>query len=238
MRTIGKTTSLARAGIGLALGLGLLIPSAVAADRATARPHPSRSLAELSAEWWQWSLSIPTSAHPLAEKTGERCMVGQHGKHWFLGSSVVPSDDPYSVKVSRNCTIPAGILILIPVLNGECSTIEGNGDTEKELRTCARKQMADVRSTSARVDGKPVRVVRAESPLFSFTLPKDNVINKDLAKDGPNPSLSVADGYWMQPLLLRPGKHTLHTKGTANVSGKLFTLEVTYRITVVRPGAG
>ena len=41
-------------------------------------------LAPLTAQWWQWVLSIPTDNNPTLDTTGEDCMVGQHGPIWFL----------------------------------------------------------------------------------------------------------------------------------------------------------
>ena len=39
---------------------------------------------ELSAEWWQWALSIPSTHNPLLDPSGQDCMVGQRGDTWFL----------------------------------------------------------------------------------------------------------------------------------------------------------
>jgi hypothetical protein len=54
------------------IGLGLMMPLNMAfAD--------SQSFEQLSAEWWQWALSIPTSENPGLDGTGEKCVVGQRG---------------------------------------------------------------------------------------------------------------------------------------------------------------
>lgn len=98
---------------------------------------------ELTARWWQWVYSIPSSVHPLtlketADPTGASyCMVGQEGREWFLGGIFKTVDvSPASiqtqsegnggvmlVEITREChDIPLGKTILIPVLNAECNT--------------------------------------------------------------------------------------------------------------------
>lgn len=124
---------------------------------------------DLTARWWQWVFSIPSSVHPLSQKdidpTGAAyCMVGQQGNEWFLGGVfktvdvLAASKEPQTntivpVEIEREChDIPFGKTILIPVLNGECNTAEelalGNDVPESlfgktfYLRNCA-KTLAD-----------------------------------------------------------------------------------------------
>ena len=126
---------------------------------------------ELTAQWWQWVFSIPSSVHPLSEKTTDStgagyCMVGQQGETWFLGGifKVVDiaavrrqaksegNEGINTVEIERKCLIPIGKTILIPVLNAECNTAEelalGNDVPEsllektRYLRNCA-KTLAD-----------------------------------------------------------------------------------------------
>jgi hypothetical protein len=44
----------------------------------------SESFKDLSAEWWQWSLSIPRSVNPQLDETGDDAVAGQCGSLWFL----------------------------------------------------------------------------------------------------------------------------------------------------------
>lgn len=126
---------------------------------------------ELTARWWQWVFSIPSSVHPLSQKnidpTGaDYCMVGQQGNEWFLGGvfktvDVLPASNQAQsngngivpVEIEREChDIPLGKTILIPVLNAECNTAEelalgnqvpqGLGPKTRYLRGCA-KTLAD-----------------------------------------------------------------------------------------------
>jgi hypothetical protein len=117
---------------------------------------------ELTARWWQWAISIPSSVNPLTPKsidpTGAAyCMVGQQGEDWFLGGvfkevDILPASTRAQAsgkgtlikEVKRKCTIPLGKSILIPVLNGECNTAEelanGNPAAPADLRRCAKTQ--------------------------------------------------------------------------------------------------
>jgi hypothetical protein len=54
-----------------------LVCSTNAADAQTGLPP-------LTAQWWQWVLSIPTDNNPTLDTTGKDCMVGQQGPIWFL----------------------------------------------------------------------------------------------------------------------------------------------------------
>src|SRR5260370_721434 len=72
----------------------------------------SESFKKLSAEWWQWALSIPESVNPQLDETGEDAVVGQRGSVWFLagvfnGGAVV-----------RNMVlVPEGTALFFPVIN-------------------------------------------------------------------------------------------------------------------------
>jgi hypothetical protein len=185
---------------------------------------------EWSARWWQWILSIPTSVNPLLDPTGADCGQGQLGPVWFLAGT-------FGGSASRACTIPAGKSILFPILNAECSTVEGNGTTDKALRACAMGLIDHATKVEADIDGRslvdltgtpPVSPFRVQSPLFNFTLPSDNILG--ITNPDPNPSPSVSDGYWIILAPLSVGEHIIHFRGEVPVFS--FTTEATYTITV------
>ena len=125
-------------------------------------------LKQYSAQWWQWSLSIPTVVNPLADSEGVLCSVGQHGDIWFLGGTLDGSP------AERSCTIPSGKSIFFPVINAECSVIEGYGETSEELSSCAKDLMDHVTELEVLVDGVPLKHVeksRVQSKPFKFSLP-------------------------------------------------------------------
>jgi hypothetical protein len=86
----------------IGLGLMLSLQGALADEQ---------SFKELSAEWQQWVLSIPTPVNPLLDTTGAHCMVGQRGAVWFLtGTS-------FGGSVTRVCDVPEGKPLFFPVVN-------------------------------------------------------------------------------------------------------------------------
>jgi len=152
--------------------------------------------------------------------------VNQKGPVWFLaGTTGNPIDEP----VMRTCIIPVGKAIILPIINGECSTAEGNGDTEAKLRACAKAQMDGVTFLQASIDGVPLnnlKMFRAESPLFQFTAVNGNPFGIPAGTTN-----SVADGFWVMLHPLRPGTHTISFGGSI---GNSFSTSVEYKLMIVR----
>lgn len=198
-----------------------------------------QSYASWSARWWQWVVSIPAATNPLLDSTGAHCAVGQHGRVWFLAGSGGGA-------VTRQCTIPVGKGILIPVINAECSRAEGNGSTFAQLSACVTPLIdgVDLRTLQASVDGAPVRnltAFRFESALFTFVVPGGGT-DVLTVLDGnpsppiiPGPSPSVSDGYWIMLEPLEVGSHTIQFHGS--VPSLMFDESGTIHITVVEGGS-
>ena len=85
------------------ISVGLLMPLNMASA-------DSASFKQLSAEWWQWVLSIPASDNPLLDNTGARCVVGQRGATWFLAGNLGGT-------TVRTCSLPEGTVLFFPVVN-------------------------------------------------------------------------------------------------------------------------
>jgi hypothetical protein len=183
------------------------------------------SYGDWSSKWWQWAQSIPKENNPTGDETGEKCSQEQSGAVWFLagtrGGSAV-----------RDCTVPAGKGILIPIINGECSFAEFPSlKTESELRDCAKADQDKVRSIDVTIDGVNLRDLqkyRVQSQLFNITLPENNVLGLQ-----PQTTQAVADGYYamLEPLSL--GKHTIHFSGVlGDPSANPFVTDATYNLDV------
>jgi hypothetical protein len=205
------------------------------------RPHGA-SYAEWSAGHWRWLYSLPVDHHPLFDTAD--CSAGQSGRVWFLGGTFTLSTVNGTVvgKVTRECTIPTGTSLFFPLLDAECSEIEGNGTTEAELRACA-KMNADLiipGSLFCLIDGMPVshpERYRVQSPLFTFgPLPANNVLQFSGVPAPPGAtSPAVSDGYFLMLKPFPPGKHTIHFGGTADltsIGGPVFIQDITYHLTV------
>lgn len=189
----------------------------VAAPAFAAAPDVQKAPPPLTAQWWQSFLSVDASTNPLS-----RCDVGP-GKVVFLaGTAGGPA--------ARSCTISSDKAILVPMINVECSEIEGNGTTPPKLRSCAAGIADQFTNLSLAVDGVAVpgdlAKFRVSSPVFRFTSVANNVFGVPAATN----TRSVADGYWA---LLRPlsvGTHTVSFGGQYPPGG--FVTAVTYTLTV------
>jgi hypothetical protein len=188
-----------------------------------------RSYGEWSAAWWQWVLSIPTPVNPLLDETGANCAEGQSGHVWFLAGVINVSGT-----ATRHCTIPSGTALFFPVLNSECSTVEAPpffGRNETELRSCVHAFSFPVLHAS--LDGVPLANLASyeiDSPLFTFTLPEENVLG---IPNAPLTGMSVGNGVYLLLAPLSVGEHTLNFGGTDSTG---FTLNITYNLTVVPRG--
>lgn len=191
---------------------------------AESRPY-GMTYGEWTSEWWRWFLSIPTDQNPINDPAGERCAEQQSGPVWFLVGSG-------GGRAERSCAVPAGVAILIPAINVECSLAEDDSlKNEADLRACANSDQDLVTQTAATLDGSELEVHRVESPLFDVTFPADNIF---AAPEGP--TQAVSDGYWVFLKPLPPGNHELHAEGLLvdpTVTGPVNLVEdSTYHLTV------
>ena len=201
---------------------------------------------QLSAQHWKWLFSFPADAHPLADSAD--CSAGQSGLVWFLGGTFASIEIEPGVilgQATRECTIPSHVFLFFPIVDVECSTIEGNGETEAELRECAEffADFIDPDSLSCTVDGKPVKNLanyRVQSPLFTFgPLPENNVLEAS-GIDAPagSTSDSVSDGVFVLLTPLPRGHHTIKFTGLfdlSDIGGPIFIQDITYNLRVVSP---
>lgn len=169
---------------------------------------------EWTAKWWQWAYSIPKDVNPAYDDTGKYCSKGQSGPVWFLTGA-------YNHSVDRYCSIPAGKSILFTILNSECSFAEfPKLKTQQDLNRCSKEMQDAVIHLEASIDGiniKDLRQYRIQSPLFNFTLPKNNIL-----KLPPQTTQAVSDGNWVFLKSLPVGEHIIHFKGglkSINASG-------------------
>lgn len=193
------------------------------------------SYGDWSAAWWQYVLKIPADTNPAADTSGANCSVDQStGPVFFLTGNFTSASS-----VTRDCTVPAGKTLVIPIINSECSTLEPPpyyGSNEGELRTCAVGSIDGVKLKSLvlTIDGKAVKdlgAYRVQSPLFKFHLPNENIFGLKAGN-----GYSVSDGYWVIVKPLAPGSHTIHFEGTVRngpFDTDLFSVDVTYNLTIL-----
>jgi hypothetical protein len=195
-----------------------------------------QSTKQLSAEWWQWALSIPAGVNPLADPDGPRCMVGQRGADWFLAGTF-----GFGTAV-RSCSIPAGTSIFVPVANFVgFDTPNACGQDSTPLpssfyRAIAASFVDTLTAASATLDGQPILPLqRVQSKVFPVALPSDNLFAEACVPYGGLPagiySPAIDDGIYVRLNPLAPGSHTLHIHA-ANPDW-VFLLDVTYHLSVV-----
>jgi hypothetical protein len=215
--------------------LGLMMPAqlALAGDDAV-------SLPALTAQWWQWALSIPAGQNPQTDTTGQYCMVGQRGGIWFL-AGLWGGGSP----VTRTCSIPEGDALFFPVINNfwnntpDCGQGGVNYDVKKLIANI-KPGFDSVGNMSVKLDRKSLDKKQIQPVLsipFPSVFPADNVYGPNACDNGvPLPadiySPSMDEGYYVLLPPLKVGRHTLQFHAEAGTVKEPFVQDVTYNLTV------
>jgi len=163
----------------------------------------AQTLKELSAEWWQWAVSIPTSANPLTDTTGTDCLVGQRGATWFLAGVL---GTPPGGTVTRTCSIPQGRMLFFPIINAVsintpnvCGSIN---ESAAQLRADIAPIIDGASKLSLTVDNKEVKILlqRVKSTVFAVALPEDNVFNAVCGGPGSVPAGIYSPAWLMDSM--------------------------------------
>ena len=154
---------------------------------------PMKKLDDTLGALWTTVLETPSAQNPFG--TG-----GSEFACWDLGGTIAP----FAPGGVESCTVKPGTKIFVAASSFECSTFEGNGTTEAQLRECARESDAQVAPTVT-VDGTAVAVTEVETRLLNIVLPGDNVFGLPAGTEG----LSVGHGWVASLPPLTPGTHTI-----------------------------
>ncbi len=216
--------------------IGLILPMQLA----LAGEDRSPFLPALTAQWWQWALSIPTGQNPMLDTSGQDCMIGQRGDLWFLAGIFAANGGT----VARACSVPENTPLFFPVINSvntntpDCGQGGQNFDVKK-LISLITPFIDAAQNLSVTIDGTPLsrkQIQRVLSRPFAAAIPMDNVFGTDACGTAtPLPagiySPSMDDGYYvlLPPLKPRPHPHTVKFHAE---SGS-FVQDVTYDLTVV-----
>ncbi len=198
-----------------------------------------KTYSEWVAVWNQWSLSMPSTQHPLFDTAD--CSAGQSGPVWFLGGKYCSIDNPNcgTVDVVRSCTVPAGKALFMPILDSEYSVLEMNDPTVQigELRKLAANAIDDTTNVRFSIDGVSIphlkEQYRIQSPAFGFTLPENNNLFNAVGEgpySGGTYFPGVDDGVYVMLAPLPPGPHTIRFHGYFPTWN--FTLDITYLLNV------
>jgi len=171
----------------------LLAVIALVATAPAAHAAPTKRLDELLTTLWTNVLETPSAQNPFG--TG-----GSAYACFDLDGTVAPFA-PVSVE---SCTVSTGTWIFVTGSSVECSTFEGNGTTDAELRECARAGDLQAAPTVT-IDGRALPVTEVETPLMNITLPSDNIFGQPAGTQG----LSVGHGWVVLLHPLTPGTHII-----------------------------
>jgi hypothetical protein len=185
------------------------IPFLVALPAASA--VAANKLDDNLASLWTTILETPSAQNPYG--TG-----GSAYACFDLGGTVAP----FAPTGVQSCTVKPGTKVFIAANSFECSTFEGNGTTEVQLRTCARANDAQVAPTVT-LDGKSIAIAEVETPLLNIVLPAGNIFDEPAGTQG----LSVGHGWVALLNPLTPGTHTI----VIGANGATITTTI-----VVKPG--
>jgi len=217
-----RHVSLATLGM-TALFLVAPVRTAVAGAQ-QAGPAPDTNL--LGARSLQYALSIPAPQNPFHDLTGAHCSLGQSGNTWFL---YITNGNPIGEPVERECTIPAGKTIFMPIMSWVClpfpnETVQFAIDGCKEVN-----DQTDI--LRLRIDGKARNDLierRASTRAFALVLPDDNIFGVPASV-----AVAVHDGYFATLPRLEVGTHVVRVQGGTTSQG--FTSDVRYRLRIVKP---
>lgn len=188
-----------------------------------------KSYPDWSAKWWQWIMSIPAKDNPRLDSNGQKCSVAQTDPNmWFLANA--PSGS-----VERNCTIPEGKAVFIPLITGECDFLsDPNIQTEIGLRECAFSGIQGA-TLQATFDGKALvnlENYRARSPVFELVIPPNNSFGGDIT----GTTRAVADGFYIILEPLSPGLHHVQFRASIvdnpTLGSLSYAIDIKYNIQV------
>jgi hypothetical protein len=150
---------------------------------------------------WTTVLEMPTPENPFAG--GSPCV--------YLGDTLAP----FGPNGAESCAVERGTKIFVTAWSTECSTFEGSGTTEAELRACARAADEGITTHTVAVDGQPTPISEVETDLLNIHLPKDNIFGLTGADRNGG---SVGHGWVTLLDPLTPGTHAIeiHIGGTVN----------------------
>jgi hypothetical protein len=206
------------AGLVTAIGLMFVLFNPTLAN--ATKDQVTKPNGPLTASWWQEFVEVTDP------NTFMGCDVGTQKIVFLTGLSATVSTD------HRSCTTDK-TTFLVPLINVECSTAEGNGTTFEELARCAKEDFADYfTALNLTIDGQPIgdlNSLRVQAKGH-FTPVPNNVLIPNISE--PTNSKFATDGYWAL-ITLTPGEHTITFGGTfAKPGTDVFTTQVTYNLTI------
>src|SRR5215211_995447 len=221
--------------VAISVLLALVVAAPIASGQSSSQ---SQNLAQLTADFWNWSAATKPSPVEGDYKGGAQCN-GEYVKGViFLAGALF---DPEVPSVERTCTVPANTPILFSPFNylcGEAPTAQRPDGTFTGLPkpyTNGAEATTDAlidppSSLYAMVDGKDANQQRIASGLFQWTIPVDKPF-LDFIPAGTYES--AQNGLWVYlENGLNKGQHTVQFGGTFTDTplGSFEGTKVTYNL--------
>jgi hypothetical protein len=158
------------------------------------------SFGQWTAKWWQWAFAQPIA--PFLDPDGRLCSEGQGGPVWFLAGT------NGEFTPHRECVIPAGKYLLVPVINMIYMNHQAGHDPAKTnpcatLQTDAAVNNDHLISAVVMIDGVLVEDVAR------YRVRSDGCFPLTMDVDEASAQSAAADGYWLLLKPLPPGRHTI-----------------------------
>jgi hypothetical protein len=156
-----------------------------------------------SAAWWQWAMSMPVE--PYVIRDGRFCAMGQEGPVWFLAGT------DGSFDAERECRVPAGKHLFLPVINRFQQTPLGV-EKGRKVMSCEQLQASvavnndHLVSAVVLIDGVMVKNVASYRVRSDGCFPMYPELPEDDRYITP---VAASDGYWLMIEPLPIGRHTI-----------------------------
>jgi hypothetical protein len=186
------------------------------------KPYGS-TYGQWTVRWWEWALSIPITFNPVVDESGQYANINQNGPVWFLAGTIGDEN-----KVAhRKCRVPKSKAILFPVIN-YVYTYEPKFNTDSELVGYVTKDMDDIVTKQAIVDGNTIPICRvlSEPHLFGLKVKEENKLGIPIGV-----SKAAADGYWVFLKPLAEGEHKIYFHGAC--SSGIRNATANYQLTII-----
>jgi hypothetical protein len=169
-------------------------------------------------KWWKWAISNPADRNPVVDNSGRYAATNQPTDIWFL-AGILADEKKERKYPKRECTIPSGRPVLIPILNCETDSIEyPELKHDDELLEHLSNQVESIERKECYINGQQIIPQRVQSDPLIFDIYVHPDFDQKHHKGGD--SRAAADGYWVLLKPLPTGKYSIRFEGSCE-NGKL-----------------
>lgn len=197
---------------------------------ADAAPY-GKTMGEWSADWWIWLYENPFSDAAVVDEAGVNCANYQPSTDVFFLAGT------FGGAAERDCTVPAGRAVLIPIINlsvDNAAVDEADWLSDADLEAAATAANANVTAMHVTVDGVALDTTNLEvdTTAFAYTLPAtDNLYQFFGVEFVGTVDPSYSAGFYAMLAPVEAGEHEVHWDATSVSGDNVFNVDVTYHLT-------